>query len=195
MGDSPSAVSLTFCCCRFRCRDKSHKETRRVTNEHRSSERRIHAAADAHCRLQYDELRRRRMGRARERGGSNYSPIPPSPASGLLPQNSFCGMDTQGGTGTGGRSSDLGWLVLVGDAAPRFRLPSSSGGEQQLRRRRWQRNITKTDLLFCDHRCNRNYFPAELSAPTSIPVSAQHAQRGGRSRVSRREGGSGIFDN
>ena len=113
MGDPPSAVSLTFCCCRFRCRDKSHKETRRVTNEHRSSERRIHGAA-AHCRLQYDELRRRRMGRARERGGSNYSPIPPSPASGLLPQNSFCGMDTQ----VGGRARVVarrivGWLVLV----------------------------------------------------------------------------------
>ena len=135
-GDSPSAVSLTFCCCRFRCRDKSHKETRRVTNQRRSSE-----ASTLPSRTAVYNMMSSVEGEWEEREKEGEVITAPFRLPRLRITSPKFVLWHGHTRGNGHGWSLVGWWVGFGRrwcTALRFRLPSSSGGEQQLRRRRWQ---------------------------------------------------------
>ena len=119
-------LSLTFCCCRFRCQDKSHKEKRGVTN-------------NAQGRAAVYNMMISREGEEKERkkeGGSNYSQIPLCLSADHFPKIRSMVWAWTRGLGMGGRLSDgrmVGWFWSEEMLrCLRFRLPSSSGGEQQL---------------------------------------------------------------
>ena len=175
---APCAVSLTFCCCRFRCRDKSHKETRRVTNQRRSSEASTMPLC-AHCRLQYDELRRRRMGRARERGGSNYSPIPPSPPPDYFPKIRSVAWTHKGERARVVARRMVGWFWSEMVRCASVFHPHPEGEQQLRRRRRWQRNVTKTDLLFLRPPLQPELFSGRAVRACLDPPCALNNEEGG----------------